>query len=96
MQSTNIRQVKAALVEQVFHGTTQVGCPLGSVVAVSRWKGQLRVMIRGWGRWHPVEHVSIERICVAIRVENKVELSPCCGRNLHRYPGEQAAWRRDL
>ncbi len=56
MQSTNIRQIKAALRDQAFLGTTQVSCPLGLVVAVSRWKGQLRVM----GRWHPVESVRIE------------------------------------
>ena len=61
MQLTNIRQIKAALVEQAFHGTTQVSCTLGSVVAISRWKGQLRVMIRGWRRWYPVESVRIER-----------------------------------
>jgi hypothetical protein len=60
MQSTNIRQIKAALRDQAFLGTTQVSCPLGLVVAVSRWKGQLRVMIRGRGRWHPVESVRIE------------------------------------
>jgi hypothetical protein len=60
MQSTNVRQIKAALVEQAFHGTTQVSCPWGQVVAVSRWKGQLRVMIRGWRRWYPVESVRIE------------------------------------
>ena len=60
MQATNIRQIKAALVEQAFHGTAQVSCPLGRVVAVSRWKGQLRVMIRGWGRWYPVESVRIQ------------------------------------
>ena len=42
-------------------GITQVSCPLGPVVAESRWKGQLRVMIRGWGRWYPVESVRIER-----------------------------------
>ncbi len=65
MHSTNIRLIKAALVEQAFHGTTQVSCSLGRVVAVSRWKGQLRVMIRGWGRWYPVESVSIERLVVA-------------------------------
>jgi hypothetical protein len=64
MQATNIRQIKAALVDQAFQGTTQVSCPLGRVVAVSRWKGQLRVMIRGWGRWYPVENVRIERIVV--------------------------------
>jgi hypothetical protein len=61
MQTTNVRQIKAALVEQAFHGTTRVRCPWGSVVAVSRWKGQLRVMIRGWRRWYPVESVRIER-----------------------------------
>ena len=62
MQSTSVRQIKAALVEQAFFGTAQVRCPLGPIVAVSRWKGQLRVMIRGWGRWYPVESVRIERI----------------------------------
>jgi hypothetical protein len=62
MQSTNVRQIKAALVDQAFHGTTQVSCPFGQVVAVSRWKGQLRVMIRGWRRWYPVESVRIEGV----------------------------------
>lgn len=61
MQSTNIRQIKVALREQAFLGNTRVSCPLGLVVAVSRRKGQLRVMIRGWSRWYPVESVSIER-----------------------------------
>ncbi len=65
MHSTNVRQIKAALVDQAFHGTTQVSCPLGLVVAVSRWKGQLRVMIRGWRHWYPVECVRIERMVVA-------------------------------
>jgi hypothetical protein len=64
MHSTNVRQIKAALVDQAFHGTTQVRCPLGRVVAVSRWKGHLRVMIRGWPRWYPVESVRIERMMV--------------------------------
>ena len=60
MYSTNVRQIKAALVEQAFHGTTRVRCSWGQVVAVNRWKGQLRVMIRGWRRWYPVERVRIE------------------------------------
>jgi len=64
MDSTNVRQIKAALVEQAFHGTTQVRCSWGRVVAVGRWKGRLRVMIRGWDRWYPVESVSIERMVV--------------------------------
>ena len=60
MRSTNVRQIKAVLVNQAFHGTTRVSCPLGSVVAVSRWKGHLRVMIRGWPRWYSVDSVRIE------------------------------------
>jgi hypothetical protein len=62
MHSTNVRQIKAALVEQAFLGSTRVSCPIGPIVAVRRRKGQLLVMIRGWGRWYPVESVSIERI----------------------------------
>lgn len=69
MHSTNVRQIKAALVEQAFHSTTQVSCPWGQVVAVSRWKGQLRVMIRGWRRSSPVEHVRIERAGAALLQE---------------------------
>src|SRR5947209_19391850 len=69
MHSTNVRQIKAALVDQAFHGTTQVSCLLGPVVAVSRWKGQLRVMVRGWGRWYPVESVRIEGAGVALLQE---------------------------
>src|SRR6266581_4224171 len=60
MQSTNIRQIKAALRDQAFLGTSQVSCPMGPVVAIRRRKGQLRVMIRGWGRWYSVESVTIE------------------------------------
>jgi hypothetical protein len=39
MQSTNIRQIKAALRDQAFLGTTRVSCPIGPVVAESREKG---------------------------------------------------------
>ncbi len=60
MQSTNIRQIKAALRDQAFLGTSRVSCPMGPVVAISRRKGQLRVMIRGWGCWYSVESVRIE------------------------------------
>jgi hypothetical protein len=76
MQSTNIRQIKAALVEQAFHGTTQVSCNWGQVVAVSRWRGQLRVMVRGWGRWYPVESVRIEGAGVALLQEGEQPFSP--------------------
>ena len=72
MQSTNVRQIKAALVEQAFFGTMRVSCPLGSIVAVSRWKGQLRVMIRGWRCWYPVESVRIERTGIALLQEDPI------------------------
>ncbi len=76
MHSTNVRQIKAALVEQAFHGTAQVSCPWGQVVAASRWKGQLRVMIRGWRRWYPVESVRIEGAGVALLQEGTGRYSP--------------------
>ncbi len=68
MQSTNIRQIKAALWEQAFIGGTQVRCPIGQVVAVRKRKGQIQAMIFGWGRWYPVESVSIERLVVVAPV----------------------------
>lgn len=76
MHSTNVRQIKAALVDQAFHGTTQVSCPWGRVVAVSRWKGQLRVMIRGWRRWYPVESVRIERTGLQLLQEGQIWFPP--------------------
>jgi len=61
MQSTNRRQMKAALVDQAFFRSARVSCAIGIVVAVRRRKGQLLAMIRGWGgRWYPVESVRIE------------------------------------
>src|SRR5207244_10365203 len=60
MQSNNLRQIKAAIRDQAFIGSTQVSCPLGNIMAIRRRKGQLLVMIHGWGRWFPVESVRIE------------------------------------
>jgi hypothetical protein len=60
MQSTDIRQMKAAIRDQAFIGNARVSCPMDRVVAIRRRKGQLLVMVRGWGRWYPVESVSIE------------------------------------
>jgi hypothetical protein len=60
MQSTNIRQIKVALWDQAFIGSVRVSCAVGPVVAVRRRKGQLLALIRGWGRWYPVESVKIE------------------------------------
>jgi hypothetical protein len=62
MQSTNIRQIKAAIWDQAFIGSARVSCPMGPVVAVRRRKGQILALIRGWGRWYPVESVRIERM----------------------------------
>jgi hypothetical protein len=59
MQSTNLKEIKAALWEQAFIGGTRVSCPMGGVVAIRRRKGQLPAMIRGW---YPVESVTIERL----------------------------------
>jgi len=60
MQSTNISQIKKAIWNQAFLGNTLVLCPMGPVVAVRRRKGQLLVLIRGWGRWYSVESVNIQ------------------------------------
>jgi hypothetical protein len=59
MQSTNMRQIKAAIWDQAFTSRAQVWCPMGSVVAIRRRNGQLLALVRGWGRWYPVESVSI-------------------------------------
>ncbi len=39
MQSTTVRQIKAALVEQAFLGSTRVSCPIGPIVAARQEKG---------------------------------------------------------
>jgi hypothetical protein len=62
MESTNLRQIKAAIWDQAFIGSARVSCPMGPVVAVRRRKGQLLAMVCGWGRWYPVESVRIERL----------------------------------
>jgi Alcohol dehydrogenase GroES-like domain len=33
---------------------------MGGVVAIRKRKGQLMALVRGWGRWYPVESVTIE------------------------------------
>jgi hypothetical protein len=52
--------MKAAIWDQAFLGNARVSCAMGPVVAVRRRKGQLVAMIRGWGRWYPMECVRIE------------------------------------
>jgi hypothetical protein len=60
MQSKDLHHMKAAIRDQAFLGNAQVFCIMEPVVAARRRKGQLLAMIRGWGRWYPVERVRIE------------------------------------
>ena len=60
MQSTNLNQIQKAIWDQAFIGNVTVSCLIGRVVAVRRRKGQLLALIRGWGRWYPVDTVRIE------------------------------------
>jgi hypothetical protein len=39
MESTNVRQIKATLVEQAFLGSTRVSCHIGPIVAARQEKG---------------------------------------------------------
>ncbi len=48
----------------VYHAA----CAAELVVAVRKRKGQIQAMIFGWGRWYPVESVSIERLVVVAPV----------------------------
>ena len=61
MQSTDLEEIKAALWEQASHPCTQVRWGVAQVMAARKNRGQLLVLLRGRGRWHPVESVTIER-----------------------------------
>jgi hypothetical protein len=61
MQSTDLDEIKAALWEQAYHPCTRVKWGTAQVMAVRKSRGQLRVQLRGWRRWHPVDAVTIER-----------------------------------
>ncbi len=54
-------EIKAALFEQASHPCTRVSWGMAQVMAIRKSKGQLRVLLRGRQRWHPVEAVTIER-----------------------------------
>ena len=66
MPSTDLKEIKAALWNQAFSGCAEVRYALGRVVAIRKRKGQLLVMVRGWGRWYPVESVTIEDWLAAV------------------------------
>lgn len=61
MQSQDIEEIKAAIFEQAYHACTQVRCGAAQVMAARVSKGHLLVQLRGWGGWHEVSAVSIER-----------------------------------
>ena len=61
MQSTDLEEIKAALWEQASHPCTQVSWGVAQVMAVRKSREQLQALLRGRGRWHPVEAVTIER-----------------------------------
>jgi hypothetical protein len=61
MQSTDLEEIKAALWEQAYHLCTRVSWGVAQVMAVRRSKGQLLALLRGRGRWYPLEAVTIER-----------------------------------
>ncbi len=62
MQSTDIEEIKATLWEQSHHPCTRVKWGVAQVMAVRKSKkGCLQALLRGWGRWYPVESVTIER-----------------------------------
>lgn len=61
VQVTDLEEIKAALWEQATHPCTRVSWGVAQVMAVRCRKGQLLVLLRGRGRWYPVESVTIER-----------------------------------
>jgi hypothetical protein len=61
MQSTDLEEIKAALWEQATHPCTRVSWGVAQVMAVRCRKGQLLALLRGRGRWYPVESVTISR-----------------------------------
>ena len=61
MQATNLDEIKAALWDQAQHPCTRVTWGVAQVMAVKHRRGQLLALLRDWGRWCPVESVTIER-----------------------------------
>src|SRR5262245_58686836 len=55
MQSTDLKEIKAALWEQAYHPCTRVKRGTAQVMAIRRSKGQLLAQLRGMNRWHLVE-----------------------------------------
>ena len=77
MQSTDLKEIKAALWGQAFGMGTWVGCPMGRIVAIRRRKGQLQAMVRGWGcRWYPVKSVTIEDWLIKPIVQKTLAMEP--------------------
>jgi hypothetical protein len=77
MHSTNVRQRKRGAPGSSLprHDTGQLSPGAGSR-GRDVWKGQLRVMIRGWGRWYDVPSVRIERTGPQLLQEGLTWFSP--------------------
>jgi hypothetical protein len=61
MHSTDLEEIKAALLDQASHPCTRVSWGVAQVMAVKRSHGKLLALLRGRNRWYPVESVTIER-----------------------------------
>src|SRR3954453_1235408 len=60
MQSMDLEEIKAALWEQAYHPCARVRWGMAQVMAVRKSRGQQLVQLRGRGRRHTVEAVTIE------------------------------------
>jgi hypothetical protein len=79
MQSTDLEEIKAALWEQSHHPCTRVKWGMAQVMAVRKSKkGHLQALLRGWGRWCPIETVTIERPLVCPTGARDIEDATGC------------------
>ena len=59
-QSTNVRQIKAAIADQASKGRRSVRIAQGRVMNVRTVKGQLQARLLSSGEWINVESVTLE------------------------------------
>lgn len=59
MQSTNVREINAAVLEQAMQGRGSVRIDQGRVIEARKRKGQLQAKTMS-GTWHIVESVIID------------------------------------
>jgi hypothetical protein len=78
VQATDLEEIKAVLWEQASHPCTRVSWGTAQVMAARKNRGQLRVMLRGRGRWYPVPPVTISRPLVCPIGAYDLEEGLCC------------------